>query len=683
MIHAEAEARARQLRREIETHNFNYYVLDQPTVPDAEYDRLFRELQAIEAEHPDLLTPDSPTQRVGARPLAAFASVRHRLPMLSIRTETDTSEAGARAFDARVRKELGLTEADPPVEYAAELKFDGLAMSLRYERGILVQAATRGDGETGEDVTQNVRTVHAIPLRLDTDSPPEVLEVRGEVYMRRDDFERYNARQRALGKATLVNPRNGAAGSIRQLDPAVAAQRPLSFYCYGIGETVGWPVPASHGEVLDALAGFGLPVSGERVVGPGVETLLAFHRDIAARRDRLPFDIDGVVYKVNRLDLQQRLGFVAREPRWAVAHKYPAQEELTTVEAIEVQVGRTGAITPVARLAPVFVGGVTVTNATLHNEDEVRRKDVRVGDTVIVRRAGDVIPEVVSVVLERRPMRDLVTPLHDPYELPKVCPECDSPVVRIEGEAVARCTNGLSCPAQRKQALLHFASRRAMDIEGLGDKLVDQLVDRGMVHTPADLYRLDLAALAGLARMAEKSAANLLAAVEASRGRELHRFIHALGIRNVGEQTAKDLARHFGGLDALMAADEPALLQVPDVGPVVAESILAFFAEPHNRSVIERLREAGVWRDGEARPLVGPLTGKTFVLTGTLPNLTRDQARERIEALGGKVAGSVSKKTDFVVAGADPGSKFTKAQELGITVLDEDGLLKLLTQGSY
>ena len=683
MIHAEAEARARQLRREIETHNFNYYVLDQPTVPDAEYDRLFRELQAIEAEHPDLLTPDSPTQRVGARPLAAFASVRHRLPMLSIRTETDTSEAGARAFDARVRKELGLTEADPPVEYAAELKFDGLAMSLRYERGILVQAATRGDGETGEDVTQNVRTVHAIPLRLDTDSPPEVLEVRGEVYMRRDDFERYNARQRALGKATLVNPRNGAAGSIRQLDPAVAAQRPLSFYCYGIGETVGWPVPASHGEVLDALAGFGLPVSGERVVGPGVETLLAFHRDIAARRDRLPFDIDGVVYKVNRLDLQQRLGFVAREPRWAVAHKYPAQEELTTVEAIEVQVGRTGAITPVARLAPVFVGGVTVTNATLHNEDEVRRKDVRVGDTVIVRRAGDVIPEVVSVVLERRPMRDLVTPLHDPYELPKVCPECDSPVVRIEGEAVARCTNGLSCPAQRKQALLHFASRRAMDIEGLGDKLVDQLVDRGMVHTPADLYRLDLAALAGLERMAEKSAANLLAAVEASRGRELHRFIHALGIRNVGEQTAKDLARHFGGLDALMAADEPALLQVPDVGPVVAESILAFFAEPHNRSVIERLREAGVWRDGEARPLVGPLTGKTFVLTGTLPNLTRDQARERIEALGGKVAGSVSKKTDFVVAGADPGSKFTKAQELGITVLDEDGLLKLLTQGSY
>ncbi len=682
MTREEAAARIGPLRAEIARHNHHYYVLDTPTIPDAEYDRLFRELQAIEAEHPDLLTPDSPTLRVGGKPLSAFAPVRHAVPMLSIRTETDTSEAGATAFDTRVRKELGLTELDPPVEYAAELKFDGLAMSLRYERGVLVQAATRGDGETGEDVTQNIRTVHVIPLRLATENPPDVLEVRGEVYMRRDDFERYNDKQRGLGRATLVNPRNGAAGSIRQLDPAIAGQRPLSFFCYGIGETVGWDAPASHGALLDALAALGMPVSDERVVGRGSEALIAFHRSIAAKRDSLPFDIDGVVYKVNDIALQQRLGFVSREPRWAVAHKYPAQEELTTVEAIEVQVGRTGAITPVARLAPVFVGGVTVTNATLHNEDEVRRKDVRVGDTVIVRRAGDVIPEVVSVVLERRPMHDLVTPLHNVFSLPSSCPECGAPVLRLEDEAAVRCTNGLSCPAQRKQSIIHFASRRAMDIEGLGDKLVDQLVDKNLIATPADIYGLTLEAVSALERMAEKSAANLLAAIVASRGRELHRFIFALGIRNVGEQTAKDLARHFGKLDAVMAADAAALMQVPDVGPVVAESLLAFFAEPHNRAVIERLREVGAWRDGEATPLVGPLTGKTFVLTGTLPNLTRDEAREKIEAQGGKVAGSVSKKTDFVVTGAESGSKLVKAQELGITVLDEAGLLNVLQQGS-
>lgn len=686
MTRDEAAARVRQLRAEIETHNYNYYVLDRPTVPDAEYDRLFRELQAIEADYPDLATADSPTRRVGGRPLAAFAPVRHRVPMLSIRTETDTSEAGAVAFDNRVRRELKLSEAEPPVEYAAELKFDGLAMSLRYERGVLVQAATRGDGETGEDVTQNVRTVHAIPLRLRAEAPPEVLEVRGELYMRRDDFERYNARQRARAQPTLVNPRNGAAGSIRQLDPAVTRKRPLSFYCYGIGETVGWPLPASHGEVLDALAAFGLPVSDLRVVGPGSAVLLAFHREVAARRDRLPFDIDGVVYKVNRLDLQQRLGFVAREPRWAVAHKYPPEEEMTTVEAIEVQVGRTGAITPVARLAPVFVGGTTVSNATLHNEDEVRRKDVRVGDTVIVRRAGDVIPEVVAVVLERRPMRDLLTPLHAEFQLPANCPECGAPVVRIEGEAVARCSNGLSCPAQRKQAILHFAGRRAMDIEGLGDKLVEQLVDAGLVANPADLYdpdKVNKAALAALERMAEKSADNLMRAIGASRYKDLARFIFALGIRNVGEQTAKDLARHFGGLDALMDADEALLLEVPDVGPVVAESVLAFFAETHNRAVIERLRQARAWQDGEARPRpAGHLAGKTFVLTGTLAGLTRDQAKAMIEAAGGKVAGSVSKKTDYVVAGADPGSKFAKAQELAINTLDEGAFMALLQEGS-
>jgi DNA ligase (NAD+) len=599
--------------------------------------------------------------------------------MLSIRTETDTSETGATAFDARVRKELGLVESDPPVEYAAELKFDGLAMSLRYADGVLVQAATRGDGETGEDVTQNIRTVRVIPLRLKTEAPPELLEVRGEVYMRRDDFERYNAGQRAQGKPTLVNPRNGAAGSIRQLDPAVAAQRPLSFYCYGIGETIGWNIPPSHGEVLDRLGELGLPVSDLRIVGQGSAALLGFHRDVAARRDSLPFDIDGVVYKVNRLDLQRQLGYVAREPRWAVAHKYPAQEELTQVEAIDVQVGRTGAITPVARLKKVFVGGVFVTNATLHNEDEIRRKDVRVGDTVIVRRAGDVIPEVVSVVLERRPMRDLVEPLHPSFTMPANCPECGGPVVRIEGEAAARCSNGLSCPAQRKQAILHFAGRRAMDIEGLGDKLVDQLVARGLVKTPADLYDLTLEQVAGLERMAERSASNLVSAIGESRGKPLARFIHALGIRNVGEQTAKDLAAHFGSLDALMAADQDALMSVTDVGPVVAGSILAFFAEPHNRGVIERLRQGGAWQDGEPMARGDErLAGKIFVLTGTLPSMSRDEAKACIETAGGKVSGSVSKMTDYVVAGTDPGSKLAKAQELNIPILDEAALVALL-----
>jgi DNA ligase (NAD+) len=680
MNRAEAESRLQALRAEIERHNYSYYVLDRPTVPDAEYDRLFRELQAIEAAFPDLLSPDSPTQRVGGRPLAAFAAVRHRVPMLSIRTETDTTPAGALAFDARVRRELGLGEGDPPVEYAAELKFDGLAISLRYEAGVLAQAATRGDGETGEDVTQNIRTVHAIPLRLATDRPPPLLEVRGEVFMRRDAFARYNERQRALGKPTLVNPRNGAAGSVRQLDPAVTARRPLSFYCYGIGASEGWALPATHGAILAALAGLGLPVCAERMVGAGSAALVEFHRAVAAKRDKLPFDIDGVVYKVNRLDLQQRLGFVAREPRWACAHKYPAEEELTTVLAIEVQVGRTGALTPVARLAPVFVGGVTVSNATLHNQDEIDRKDVRVGDWVIVRRAGDVIPEVVQVVPERRP------PGTEPYSIlahyPN-CPVCGSRVVREAGEAATRCTGGLVCSAQRKRALLHFASRRAMDIEGLGEKLVDQLVERGLVHSPADLYRLDAATLAGLERMAGKSAANLIEAIARSRDTSLARFIFALGIENVGEQTAKDLARHFGSLDALLAADAGRLLEVPDVGPVVAGSIVDFFAEAHNRRVIEALRDPAVggvhWPEhAGAERSDGPLAGKTLVLTGSLPDLSRDEAKARIEAAGGKVAGSVSKKTDYVVAGAEPGSKYDKAIALGITILDQEGLLGLL-----
>jgi DNA ligase (NAD+) len=678
----DAAVRAEALRRQIEQHNHAYYVLDAPTIPDAEFDRLFRELQALEAEHPALNSADSPTQRVGGKPLPGFAPVRHVVPMLSIRTETDTEASGARAFDARVRRELELTESDPAVEYAAELKFDGLALNLRYESGVLVQAATRGDGETGEDVTQNIRTVRRIPLRLDGHAPP-VLEVRGEVFMSRPDFERYNLKQRALGRATLVNPRNGAAGSIRQLDPAMAAERPLSFYAYGLGATGGWDLPATHAGVLDALATWGLPVCEHRAVASGAEGLIGFHARIREMRDALPFDIDGVVYKVNSLSLQQRLGFVTREPRWAVAHKYPAQEALTTVEAIEVQVGRTGAITPVARLAPVFVGGVTVTNATLHNEAEARRKDVRVGDTVIVRRAGDVIPEVVSVVLERRPMADLLNPLSPAFELPKFCPVCGSAVERPEDEAIARCSGGLFCPAQRKQALLHFAGRRAMDIEGLGDKIVEQLVDNSVVKTPADLYKVGLVAIVNLERMAEKSAANILAAIDKSRNTTLARFIFALGIRNVGEATAKDLARHFGSLDALMDADVAALQQVPDVGPVVAASLTRFFAEPHNREVVEQLRVAGVnWPEGAASALANsPIAGKTFVLTGTLPTLTRDEAKDMIEALGGKVAGSVSKKTDFVVVGAEAGSKLDKAQALGLTILDEMQFRNLLESG--
>ncbi len=675
---ADAAARAAALRAEIARHDHAYYVLDAPTIPDAEYDRLFRELQAIERAYPALRSADSPTQRVGGKALAQFATVRHRVPMLSISTETDTEASGAFAFDARVRRALGLDEDDAAVAYAAELKFDGLAISLRYEDGVLVQAATRGDGETGEDVTSNVRTVKAIPLRLLGEAPP-VLEVRGEIYLRRDDFERLNARQAEAGEKIFVNPRNAAAGSIRQLDPGIAARRPLSFYAYGLGEVAGWTLPATQTEVLDALAAFGLPVCGHRAQVRGAEGLAAFHARIGALRDTLPFDIDGVVYKVDALALQQQLGFVTREPRWAVAHKYPAQEAVTLLRDIEVQVGRTGALTPVARLEPVFVGGVTVTNATLHNQDEIDRKDVRIGDWVIVRRAGDVIPEVVAPILERRGGELPRFVLLDRFP---TCPVCGSHVVRGEDEAVARCTGGLFCPAQRKQALLHFAGRRAMDIEGLGDKLVDQLVDAAIVKTPVDLYRLGVLALANLERMGEKSAQNLLMAIEKSRGTTLARFIFALGIRNVGEATARDLARHFGKLDALIAADVDALQQGPDVGPIVAKCIAEFFAEPHNREVIEQLRAAGVhWAEGEPQGSVaGALAGKTFVLTGTLPTLSRDEAKARIEARGGKVAGSVSKKTHYVVAGAEAGSKLDKAQALGLAILDEDGLRVLLNE---
>jgi DNA ligase (NAD+) len=674
-------ARARELRAEIERLDHHYYVLDAPLVPDAEYDRLFRELQDLEVRYAELQSSDSPTQRVGGRVLAAFPTVRHALPMLSIRTETDTEASGAFAFDARVRRELKLAETDPPVEYAAELKFDGLAISLRYEAGVLVRAATRGDGEVGEEVTENVRTVGQIPLRLKTAAPPAVFEVRGEIYMKRTDFERFNARAAAAGEKTLVNPRNGAAGSIRQLDSKIAASRPLSFFAYGLGEVRGWEVPPTHAGVLDALAAFGLPVCAERAVCAGPQALADFHERIGQLRGELPFAIDGVVYKVNSLALQERLGFVTREPRWAVAHKYPAEEALTELADIYVHVGRTGALTPVARLKPVFVGGVTVTNATLHNQDEIDRKDVRIGDTVIVRRAGDVIPEVVGPVLDRR-VGD--PPRFSLLERFPTCPVCGSHVVRGEDEAVARCTGGLYCPAQRKQALWHFASRRAMDIEGLGDKLVDQLVEEAIVRTPADLYKLGLMALVNLERMGEKSALNLLDAIEKSRSTTLARFVYALGIRNVGEATAKDLARHFGSLDRLLAADESALMTVPDVGPIVARCIAEFFAEAHNRQVIDELRAAGVhWPEGEPQAAVaGPLAGKVLVLTGTLPTLSRDDAKALIEAAGGKVSGSVSKKTDYVVAGAEAGSKLEKAQALGLPVLDEAQLKEMLNKGA-
>jgi DNA ligase (NAD+) len=670
-----AEA-ARRLRAQIERYDHAYYVLDAPLVPDAEYDRVFRELQALEAAHPELVSADSPTQRVSGTPSAAFAEVRHAVPMLSIRTETDVSDGGAIAFDARVRRELALEDGAPPVEYAAELKFDGLAISLRYENGVLVRGATRGDGSVGEDVTANVRTIKAVPLRLGSPAPP-VLEVRGEVILFHRDFEKLNARQAAAGEKLFVNPRNAAAGSLRQLDPRVTASRPLRFFAYGIGEVEGWSPPPTHSATLDALVDLGVPVNADRRVVQGADGLVRFHREVAARREALPFDIDGVVYKVNRLDLQQRLGFVTREPRWAVAHKYPAQEAVTTLLGIDVQVGRTGALTPVARLEPVFVGGTTVSNATLHNEDEIRRKDILIGDSVIVRRAGDVIPEVVGRVLERRP-----THAHA-FRMPDRCPACGSAVFREEGEKVARCTGGLFCPAQRKQALLHFASRRAVDIEGLGDKLADQLVDAGLVRTPADLFKLGVGTLAGLERMAEKSAANVVAALERARHTTLERFIFALGIRHVGESTARDLARHFGSLDALMAAAETQLLEVNDVGPVVAASIARFFAEPHNREVIEQLRAAGVtWAETTPSPAVattaGPLAGKTFVLTGTLPTLARDEASAMVIAAGGKVSGSVSRKTDFVLAGEEAGSKLDKARALGVPVIDEAQFRRML-----
>ncbi|MDQ1831558.1 NAD-dependent DNA ligase LigA [Massilia scottii] len=665
-----------QLTAELNRHIFSYHVQDAPTIPDAEYDRLFRELQALEAAHPEAVSVDSPTYRVGATPLPEFKQVTHSIPMLSLNNGFEDEDI--ENFDRRAREGLDAEQ----VEYAAELKFDGLAISLRYENGVFVQAATRGDGATGEDVTANIRTVRAIPLRLHGDTVPAVLEVRGEVLMYKADFAKLNARQRDAGQKEFANPRNAAAGSLRQLDSRVTAQRSLRFFSYGVGALEGADMPPSHSALLDWYQTLGLPVSSERAVVTGAQGLIDYYRDIGKRRPSLAYEIDGVVYKVNRLEQQQKLGFVSRAPRFAIAHKFPAEEALTQVLDIEVQVGRTGAITPVARLAQVNVGGVNVTNATLHNEGEVRRKDIRIGDTVIVRRAGDVIPEVVSFVADRRPLdvREFVMPAN--------CPVCGSPIVRMDDEAVARCSGGWThCSAQKKGGLMHFVSRRALDVEGLGDQLIEQLVDKGLIHNAADLYTLDKDKLAGLDRMAAKSAQNVVDALEKSRDTTMARFIYALGIRNVGESTAKALAQHFGNLEALLHAASfeggLQLLEVPDIGPIVARSISEFLTDADNLALVRLLSGVLRWKEGEhVMKNTGAMAGKTFVITGTLPTLSRDEAGALVEAAGGKVSGSVSKKTSYVVAGADAGSKLAKAQELGITLLDEAALLSLLATAS-
>ncbi len=662
--------RAKRLRDEIERYNYAYYVQDAPVVPDSEYDRLFAELQELEAAHPELVSEDSPTQRVGGAPLAQFEKVEHKVPMLSL--QNGLSGEDVEAFDQRISEELGGIKVD----YEAELKFDGLAVSLRYEKGLLVQAATRGDGTFGENITANVRTIRSIPLRLSDLAPPEVLEIRGEVLMFKKDFHDLNRRQRENGQKEFVNPRNAAAGSLRQLDSQITASRRLRFFAYGLGELIGVPLPATQDQLLEWFVKMGIPVCEERKVVHGLKGLMGFFHDIETRRDTLPYEIDGVVYKVNQLSGQQKLGFISRAPRFALAHKFPAQEVLTEVTGIDVQVGRTGAITPVARLKPVFVAGVTVTNATLHNEDEVRRKDVRIGDTVIVRRAGDVIPEVIASVSERRPAdaREFVMPTH--------CPVCGSPVVRPEDEAVARCSGGwINCPAQKKGGLQLFASRKAMNIEGLGEQLIDQLVDKKIISDAADLYRLDLETLSGLDRMADKSASNLLNELEKSRQTTFARFLYALGIRHVGETTARSLAEHFGNLKDLKQASEEQLLDIDDIGPIVASSIKQFFDDPCNCELIAKLQNCGVhWpeRAMTAKSGVLPLQNKRFVLTGTLSSLTRDEATEIIRNQGGKVSNSVSKNTDYVLAGSEPGTKLVKAQELGIRILDENEFMQLV-----
>ncbi len=660
--------RVAELRKRIHYHNYRYYVLDSPEISDAEYDRLFRQLQALEQAHPELVTPDSPTQRVGAKPLEGFGEFRHSVPMTSMDNAFDDAEL--HEWDRRVRQGLGVKD---DVIYTAEPKFDGVSVSLRYESGVLRRAGTRGDGTVGEDVTAGIRTIKTVPLRLQGKGWPRVLEVRGEVVIRKRDFERLNSERLQQGEVVFANPRNAAAGSLRQLDPRVTASRPLSFFPWGLGEFSG-AIGARYSHVAKRFKQWGFRVSELLRVVHGVEGCLTYYRDILERRASLPFEIDGVVYKVDDLAARERLGYTARAPRWAVAHKLPAHEETTVVEDIFASVGRTGVVTPVAVLRPVQVSGVTVSRATLHNEDELHRKDVRVGDTVLVRRAGDVIPEVVSVVLSKRPKRTRR------FKMPKACPVCGSEVVRMKGEAAARCTGGLFCPAQRREALRHFASRRAMDIEGLGDKLVQQLDDQGLVHDLADLYRLKPADLAKLERMGEKSAENLIAQLDKSKRTTLARFLYALGIREVGDATARALARHFGSLKKIMHASVDHLQQVPDVGPVVAEHIRAFFREKHNRDVIKKLEQAGV-RPAEVQ--VGtrkqlPLRDKTFVLTGTLSSMTREEATTQLHSLGAKVVGSVSKKTNYVVVGVDPGSKAIKATELGIPKLDEEQFLELI-----
>lgn len=663
----EIKRRAGELRERIEFHNRRYYQLDSPLISDAEYDRLMQELLAIERQYPELAAPDSPTQRVGAPPVAAFATVRHDIPMLSL--DNAFSDEDAEDFHRRVSQRLGRND----IGYLAEPKLDGLAVSLVYDRGVLVCGATRGDGQTGEDITRNVRTIRDIPLRLAGSGWPERFEVRGEVFMPKKGFLALNERARQNGDKVFVNPRNAAAGSLRQLDPKITAARPLRFYAYGYGVFPGALLPETQNELMDRFKSWGIPVNPELHVVPGIAGCLAYYRDLLARRHDLPYEIDGVVYKVDRLADRDALGFVARAPRWAIAHKFPAEEATTKVTAIEIQVGRTGALTPVARLEPVFVGGVTVTNATLHNADEVQRRDIRAGDTVIVRRAGDVIPEVVKSLPELRPADAQV------FRMPSHCPACGAEVELEPGEAIARCSGGLFCPAQHKEAVKHFASRRAMDIDGLGDKLVDQILENGLIETVADLYRLTADRLAALERMGPKSAENLVNALERSKHTTLPRFLYALGIREVGEVTAHTLAGHFRTLDRIMAADEEELQKVQDVGPSVAHHVYTFFRQPHNVEVIRDLLDAGVHWEEVAEAKTGqPLQGRTFVITGTLSSMSRDEAKARLQALGGKVTGSVSKNTSGVIAGADPGSKLAKARELGVEVLDEAAFLRLL-----
>lgn len=663
---------AEQYRQKLNKYNYEYYVLDAPTVPDAEYDKIFKQLQELETQFPHLITPDSPTLRVGGAPLPAFKQVRHNVPMLSLNNGFD--DADVFAFVKRVEEGL---ESESEIDYAIDLKFDGLAISLIYQHGLLIQAATRGDGSVGEDVTENIRTIRSIPLRLRDEHPPELLEVRGEVVMFKADFIKLNERQREAGLKEFANPRNAAAGSLRQLDAKMTAQRHLRFFAYGLGELKSKTKPLTQSDLLQWYSQLGIPVCKEQKVVSSADALLDFYRDIEQKRDQLPYEIDGVVYKVNSFEFQQQLGFVSRAPRFAMAHKFPAQEQLTTLLDIEVQVGRTGAITPVARLAPVQVGGVMVTNATLHNEDEIRRKDIWIGDTVIVRRAGDVIPEVVSSLPEQRPATARR------FEMPTHCPHCGSVIVKLEDEAIARCSaSWIKCSAQRKGGLWHFASRKAMCIDGLGGQLLDQLVDKNVITTAADLYKLGLVNLAALDRMADKSAGNVIAAIEASKKTTLARFIYALGIRHVGESTAKDLARYFGDIYPLMEATEEQLLQVNDVGPVVAKSIMTFFADPLNKEVVEQLIAAGVhWPKSDMSASQHVFAGKTFVLTGTLPNLSREEASALIEAAGGKVQSSVSKKTNFVLAGEEAGSKLVKAQELGVQIISEAELMQMLLRG--